>query len=975
MNVEDKFFFANEDSAYYDDTIEMTIPGYSLIYNAIIDVIDFHFDGQDKREKGIILDIGAGTGAESILAMSKFQNLHTLAIDLNAPMKTMFEQNYSQKIGNGNERYKYIVADIMAIDVRDERIQSYYASLQQQACKIALSAYCIHHFEMDEKIVIFKKMFDMLEPGGLFINVDIFTYHSQIIKDNAFNFTVDYIINQFTNPSFESSRAIPLEQREALKRKWVNHMKTAHHEDPVETHLRILRDIGFVDVECVFKYWQQAVIRATKPFKSIPMKNEELKYREFLVKIKKFLRKYPDLHVYTPIKNETDKGNGRKKEIADFLEEEQKRLGIIGGCFSILSKADGNHILLSSHEVQSAFFPSPKKEIPEYLYSPYKSIKYDKFIDLSFFASRQTNCPEFIKNISLSEPSPFEYKFQFALRERYEILHCSSGEVLFFTLLWRLLIELIVHNGNNTKFEIKSLNSYVWKKSVDNWTNRFEGDQIENIFLDKLEYAEKNKDNVDYKEICIAHEEFKVALFNESTCILRDIYTELGLNNINHITELNKYIMQVLKDENFELEKNMSEERLSYFSITLIEKFWEKYGIKKYNNLGELLFDLHHQARFPILPYFFLMFFDEKREQKEHIVFPIWYTFSDETKYLYIDEDTDKEEKQEMVLHALYTIKPIWHTENIEEEQCSEDFYVNLNKLDVFFSSFSKLIVDKEYYAEEHKKNKIKEAEQQKFINNAYGMAHIFSNKMGKTGVKGDGNSILVKIKDIEKHLSANEIDRIKDDIKDITHQVEVNLVDLRSLFIMSDVLAKANSPYYPELNGQKIFTLKDEKKEYRYTKAEKEPVDLLKILTKCFIDYTYYCELNNTDNMSDITIEPFLELESGKFFAPLDIFYRELFIEIFNNFLTNKVGDSLDILKGDNEEKPVLLFRNKCSSSNEPYGYKLVDFSSVGALNYLGSLFSILDIGHIYKKIEKTDEDCFFILKLDLKSLNIKIK
>ncbi|GHT78636.1 SAM-dependent methyltransferase [Bacteroidia bacterium] len=269
IDVKEKFFFADGDSAYYDDTIELTVPYYRLIHKTMIDILHHHFKaqygGEYKTIKGIILDVGAGTGTESISAMNEFPNMHTLAVDLCEPMKALYEQNYQKQFGDNEEKqFKYIVEDIMVVSNNDEGIQSYYKSVGQKACKVAMSAYCIHHFTFEEKKAIYQKMFDMLEPGGVLINMDLFTYESDVIRLDAHRFDIDFIIDEFDNPNFENSRKIPQEQREILKHKWVNHMETAHFLEPVEQHLRLLREIGFEDVECVLKYWQQGVIRATK---------------------------------------------------------------------------------------------------------------------------------------------------------------------------------------------------------------------------------------------------------------------------------------------------------------------------------------------------------------------------------------------------------------------------------------------------------------------------------------------------------------------------------------------------------------------------------------------------------------------------------------------------------------------------------------------------------------------------------------
>ena len=272
--LKQKFFFAVDDAEYYDDTIELTVPYYSVIHKTMIDILNYHFGvafgAKFKNIKGIVLDVGAGTGKESISVLNNFPGLNVLAIDLCPPMQEIFERNYKRKFGaTAKKRYKYVIDDITTISEQDEAIIKYYTDNNQNGCKAAISAYCIHHFQMDEKKEVYQKMFDLLEPGGILINMDLFNYESEAVKRQAHLSDINYIKKEFDNPSqqFKNSKKIPLKKRRVLKDKWVLHMEKDNILDSVESQIQILKDIGFTDVECVFRYWQQGVLFAKKPVK------------------------------------------------------------------------------------------------------------------------------------------------------------------------------------------------------------------------------------------------------------------------------------------------------------------------------------------------------------------------------------------------------------------------------------------------------------------------------------------------------------------------------------------------------------------------------------------------------------------------------------------------------------------------------------------------------------------------------------
>ena len=268
--IDEKFFFAMEDVEYYDDTIGMTVPHYSLIIQTLIDIIKYHYITVKKSDRvnGIILDVGAGTGKESLSVLKNFDYLKVLAVDLCAPMKHVFDDNYKLLFGDKLEkRYRYIVSDINEISVSDDSVITYLLENNRKGCSVVMSAYCIHHFTLKQKEEVYKKMFEFLEPGGILINMDLFNYESMGVRNYAHQFDLRYIKDQFESPTGENKvgEHIPISIRKRLRDKWVSHMQNDNVLDSVESQLQILKNIGYNSVECIFKYWQQGIIIAKKP--------------------------------------------------------------------------------------------------------------------------------------------------------------------------------------------------------------------------------------------------------------------------------------------------------------------------------------------------------------------------------------------------------------------------------------------------------------------------------------------------------------------------------------------------------------------------------------------------------------------------------------------------------------------------------------------------------------------------------------
>jgi tRNA (cmo5U34)-methyltransferase len=269
-NKDNQFFYAMSDAQEYDATIRLTVPYYDLIHKTLIDILKYHFGitiNNIKPEdiEGFFLDLGAGTGMETISLLSEFPNLSALAVDIAPPMKVAFEENY-KKIAKDNQkvRYNYIIDDIFNCDFTGSKDAEFKILGKKRLA--AISSYCIHHFVYEDKIKVYQKMYDFLDKGGIMINVDLFNYESEVFSQYAHHFDIEYIKKEFDDPcpEYVESKKMSVSQRQRLKLEWVKHMEEDNILDTIEAQIEGLKNIGFKNVECIFKYFQQGIIVATK---------------------------------------------------------------------------------------------------------------------------------------------------------------------------------------------------------------------------------------------------------------------------------------------------------------------------------------------------------------------------------------------------------------------------------------------------------------------------------------------------------------------------------------------------------------------------------------------------------------------------------------------------------------------------------------------------------------------------------------
>lgn len=659
----------------FDDYQKGLIPGYDLIFQAMEDVVTIHFEKEKDAVDGIILDIGAGTGNESrvILKLDKFKDMKILAIDYSDKM----ERKFKEKIDQHNIE-DYIIKDIMSLS--KDSIQKY-----TNKCRIALSGYTIHHFHTDEKREIYEKMFDLLAPGGLLLNIDLFTYESECIRQSAHDFEIKFINTNIKN--------------ECVKQEWLNHYNNTNNNDshnaldPVEVQIDMLKEIGFVDVECVFRYWQQGIIRATKPSGDETAKKHSLFYLEKSIKIK----------------NEILGSNNNNNKILEetnelneaFKLELKNELGVVAVGISILSKADEDIRFLIASKVPDIDILGAKTDNKHNFSISHEGFgEYDNFINFLYYIGRGNSIkyPEYLNRIKEKKQNPFENIIQQNARQKYETLHISAGEIILFTILWRYLI------GEILKPTIDVFINFFTPNSTEELENPFEKDANEYHLIEKLKDI-KNQVSKNQVEQNILHawSAFLKRLKENSS-----IADEFGLNNNNNNNKernkeaLEEYVNFLFKDDKININNCQDNQFIKDVLILFVNKF--RGAITAHS---ETLKILHEKARVPIMPFYFLMLGDKEKNLKEQYVFPLLHTFSKEnTMYPYTNDQGNKD-YEPAVIHAMWVVKPIKDINNTSKQPWYSgkySFTSYIERLHLISQSVCKPIID-EYFEKEHKKN------------------------------------------------------------------------------------------------------------------------------------------------------------------------------------------------------------------------------------------------------------------------------
>ena len=177
-----------------------------------------------------ILDIGAGTGLFSSFIRSEFPESKLTLIDFSENMLSVAKEHF------GDTDISYIVADYT--DYHFERTFDFI-----------ISAFSIHHLPARVKKSLYRKCYDWLNPGGIFINIDLVS-GSTPEMDQLFHLLRDehYISAGVTD---EQMKIVYQQMR---------------LDDPsrVDEQLEWLSNAGFPIVDCIYKYNNYATLYAKK---------------------------------------------------------------------------------------------------------------------------------------------------------------------------------------------------------------------------------------------------------------------------------------------------------------------------------------------------------------------------------------------------------------------------------------------------------------------------------------------------------------------------------------------------------------------------------------------------------------------------------------------------------------------------------------------------------------------------------------
>ena len=193
-------------------------------------------------------DLGCGDGVLARVILDRFPQCHGVLIDFSEPML----EEARRRLEPYKARIDFVSADLGTADWT-EAIQA------RAPMDAVVSGYAIHHQPDDRKRELYGEIFDLLRPGGVFINVEHVASASTWIGSVWDNYFVDALHD------FSREQGSAKSREEIAKEFYDRPDKEANILAPVETQCEWLRALGFQDVDCYFKIFELAVFGGRRP--------------------------------------------------------------------------------------------------------------------------------------------------------------------------------------------------------------------------------------------------------------------------------------------------------------------------------------------------------------------------------------------------------------------------------------------------------------------------------------------------------------------------------------------------------------------------------------------------------------------------------------------------------------------------------------------------------------------------------------
>jgi SAM-dependent methyltransferase len=192
-----------------------------------------------------VLDLGCGDG----ILLAAVLEAHPQASGVGVDFSPLMLEQARERLAPFGARARAIEADLGGPDWR-AKVEGPFDAV--------VSGFAIHHLPDERKRRLYREVFDLLGEGGAFLNAE----HVASSTARVEQMFEDAMIDHLWQRRQERGEAVP---REEVRRAFLERPDRASNIlATVEDQCRWLREVGFRDVDCFWKYFELAVFGGTR---------------------------------------------------------------------------------------------------------------------------------------------------------------------------------------------------------------------------------------------------------------------------------------------------------------------------------------------------------------------------------------------------------------------------------------------------------------------------------------------------------------------------------------------------------------------------------------------------------------------------------------------------------------------------------------------------------------------------------------
>ncbi|MEM8778951.1 MAG: class I SAM-dependent methyltransferase [Cyanobacteria bacterium P01_G01_bin.49] len=231
-----------EVSQYFLGGVRGAIPFATEQIEMILRLIELTQSNVDK-----FLDLGCGNGVLGNAIYQKFPQAKGTFLDLSETMITSAKENLTEQ-----KQSHFIVADFGKKSWLD-------LINQEENFEVIVSGFAIHHQPDERKQEIYQEIYQLLKPGGLFLNLEHVASYSNLGEKGFDSLFIDSLY------AFHQQQESSLSRQEIAEQYYYRADKQANILTLVETQCQWLRESGFIEVDCFLKILELAIFGGIRP--------------------------------------------------------------------------------------------------------------------------------------------------------------------------------------------------------------------------------------------------------------------------------------------------------------------------------------------------------------------------------------------------------------------------------------------------------------------------------------------------------------------------------------------------------------------------------------------------------------------------------------------------------------------------------------------------------------------------------------